>query len=127
MFVVKGVCTVLLQAAWRAFQEMGDELRSAQLRRLTMGPAAAGMAGPLKELQEFTDWEQAAELGRILPRSGADAKFDEADTQVRSSLEHIKACISMSVLRPDRSHCRCTVDSQDCMTFLLTLVEGISG
>ena len=64
---------------------MGDLLRSEELRRLTVGPAAAGMAAPLQELQQFTDWEQAAELGRIVPHSGADRAFDDADARVRSA------------------------------------------
>ncbi len=61
---------------------MGSELGSEELRRLTMGPAAAGMARPLKELQAFTDWEQAAELGRVIPHPGAEAAFDDADARV---------------------------------------------
>ena len=64
---------------------MGDLLRSEELRRLTVGPAAAGMAAPLQELQQFTDWEQAAELGRIVPHRGADRAFDDADARVRSA------------------------------------------
>jgi hypothetical protein len=61
---------------------MGSALGSEELRRLTMGPAAVGMARPLKELQEFTDWEQAAEMGRVIPHSGAEANFDDADARV---------------------------------------------
>ncbi|EIE20176.1 hypothetical protein COCSUDRAFT_18682, partial [Coccomyxa subellipsoidea C-169] len=66
----------------QSVQQMGSELGSEELRRLTMGPAAAGMARPLKELQAFTDWEQAAELGRVIPHPGAEAAFDNADARV---------------------------------------------
>ncbi|CAL8470971.1 g10513 [Coccomyxa elongata] len=78
--VLRGLQSV--QEAWEGFRQMGNVLKSAELRRLTTGPAAAGMAAPLKELQQFTDWEQAAELGRIVPHSGADAAFDDADARV---------------------------------------------
>ncbi len=71
-----------LQEAWEGFRQMGNVLKSVELQRLTTGPAAFGMAAPLKKLQQFTDWEQAAELGRIVPHSGADAAFDDADARV---------------------------------------------
>lgn len=80
------LCSCWLQEAWEGFRQMGDALNSEELRRLTTGPAAAGMAAPLQGLQRFTDWEQAAELGRIIPHSGADGAFDDADARVRSTL-----------------------------------------
>ena len=74
---------MLAQEAWEAFRQMGNVLRSEELQRLTTGSAAAGMAAPLQDLQQFTDWEQAAELGRVIPHSGADKAFDDANARVR--------------------------------------------
>jgi hypothetical protein len=86
-----------LQAAWAGFQDLGDGLKSSVLRGLTTAGAAADMATPLRELSEFTDWDQAAELGRVMPRAGADASFDAAEAEAR--------CCLSSVLRNMDAHC----------------------
>ena len=74
-----------MQEAWAGFQELGQEgLRSALLRGLTLGAAATGMAEPLRALQGVTDWDAAAEAGRIVPHAGVDAAYDAALAQASS-------------------------------------------
>lgn len=71
------------QEAWAGFAALGEQgLRSGLLRRLALGPSARAMAEPLQALQSFCDWEEAAELGRIVPRPGADSCYDVALAQV---------------------------------------------
>ena len=71
------------QEAWAGFAALGEQgVRSGLLRRLALGPAARAMREPLQALQGFCDWEEAAELGRIVPRPGADADYDAALAQV---------------------------------------------
>ena len=85
----QGASSWAAQEAWAGFAALGEEgLASGLLRRLTLGPAARGMGAPLQALQGFCDWEEAAELGRIVPRPGADANFDAAVEQVGLEKTH---------------------------------------
>ena len=73
-------CT--LQDAWAGLQEADFEFRSALLRSMAAGGAFVDMQGPLEELLGYTDWDLAAERGRIVPHPGSDASFDAAEQRV---------------------------------------------
>ena len=77
---------VAAQDAWTGLQEAGASLQSTLLKSMVSSGAFIDMQGPLKGLLEYTDWDQAAERGRIVPHSGSDANFDAAERQVRYSL-----------------------------------------
>lgn len=77
---------------------MEGSLQSALLRRMVSAGASVDMQGPLEDLLGYTDWEQAAERGRIVPHSGSDARFDAAEQQV--SFPHI------SIAAPRKGHSR---------------------
>lgn len=70
------------QDAWAGLQEADFEFQSALLRSMAAGGAFVDMRGPLAELLAYTDWDLAAERGRIVPHSGSDASFDAAEQQV---------------------------------------------
>lgn len=71
-----------MQDAWAGLHEHECALQSALLKGMLSGGAYVDMQGPLKELLGFTDWDEAAERGRIVPHAGSDAKFDAAEEQV---------------------------------------------
>ena len=71
------------QDAWAGLQEVtGCQFQSALLRSMAAGGAFVDMRGPLKELLGYTDWDLAAERGRIVPHPGSEASFDAAEQQV---------------------------------------------
>ena len=72
-----------LQDAWIGLREMQGSLQSRLLTRMLSDGASVDMQQPLNELLGYTDWEQAAERGRIVPHPGSDARFDAAEHQVQ--------------------------------------------
>ena len=72
-----------LQDAWAGLREMQGSLQSCLLKRMLSDGASIDMQEPLNELLGYTDWEQAAERGRIVPHAGSDANFDVAELQVQ--------------------------------------------
>ena len=64
-------------------REMQGSLQSCLLKRMLSDGASVDMQEPLNKLLGYTDWEQAAERGRIVPHAGSDAKFDDAELQVQ--------------------------------------------
>ena len=72
-----------LQDAWAGLHEDPEvQFKSAILRDMAAGGAFVDMQDPLSELLGFTDWDQAAERGRIVPCPGSDASYDAAEQQV---------------------------------------------
>ena len=83
-----------MQDAWAGLHELESTLQSALLKGMLSGGAFVDMQGPLKELLGFTDWDQAAERGRIVPHAGSNAKFDAAEEQVHRMprIPAVKSC-----------------------------------
>lgn len=72
-----------VQDAWVGLREMQGSLQSRLLTCMLSDGASVDMQEPLNELLGYTDWEQAAERGRIVPHAGSDANFDAAEHQVQ--------------------------------------------
>ena len=64
-------------------REMQGSLQSCLLKGMLSDGASVDMQEPLNKLLGYTDWEQAAERGRIVPHAGSDASFDAAEHQVQ--------------------------------------------
>ena len=82
-----------MQDAWVGLRELQGSLQSRLLTRMLSDGASVDMQEPLKELLGYTDWEQAAERGRIVPHAGSDAKFDAAEHQVQGISSSTTVCM----------------------------------